>query len=675
MKLTKILATVLCLAAVATACQQPVEEPMNEKGRAINLAVDVDNYTKATDTAFEEGDQIGLHIVIPEGTFLENAKYSYTEGGLVGEKTNYWHKNESVLADLYAYYPYSATGAYKAAGYTFTVNADQNRAGAFTASDLMVAHTTSKPTSEVVELPFRHALSKIVIKIDNQLEEIVDGESRKMEIKDVYFSDVYGTATVRFNEVGSTVSGSKGTIKTANVTIDGEQAYALIVVPQEDVTPKLIVTTTNDKQFTYQLKDKISFSAGKVSTAEITISDKSISTAFTPTISDWVGDNDLQFGQGEEYEGGNEGGNDEGGNKIYLHPGIWESADGQWFAAYFFDGSGSEAKATMTDNDGDGVYECAVPAGMGNVIFCRMNPQWTEFAWNKWENDQMTEQHVYNQTDDLTVGVAPTNHYYITSWDGGAEGKSGGEWNTDGYVVVVPETSGLGVVGSFAASNWESDINLVKTETSDLLVAKGIQFKAYDAFKIRTAGNWNGGVNLGTGDVNYYTHNKYFTAVDNGADISVAEAGTYDIYYNTNTKRIYIMTAGTDISAATEQTSNGPQPDASTMSWGLAGVHNNWGAPDTKLEWDGTIGLYVARNARLEGEFKVRADESWSTNFGSGEVIQLNSDTPTTLYNNNSNNCSINAGNYDVYFWCDATNLKANAKLWVRSVGSAAPKL
>lgn len=652
MKFTKLFLAIAAFAAIATSCETPFEEP-EAQGKIISLRSTMDNFTRATDTAFEEGDQIGLHIVIPQGTYLNNKHFTYTNDALVGDETYYWYPDESIEADVLAYYPYSATGSYSKGGYNFTVNADQSKAGNFTASDLMVAATTSKPTAEAVELPFRHALSKVVVKIDNQLEETIDN---------VWFSEVYGTATVNLKSGDTAVSGRKGTIKTASVTTGGEQAWALILVPQENVSPKLIVTTASEKQYTFQLSGEVTFSAGKVSTATITLSDDTIYTAFTPTISDWTADNDLQFGQSED--GGNTdlpGGDDDNkeGNVIYFHPNMW-GVDGAWFVAHAWDEAGTAEDVTLTDNDGDGVFEGTFSAGMTNILFCRMDPAVSSFSW---------ETGIWNQTVDLTISAAPNNHFHITSWDNG-------EWHDAEYVFDNSTVaSGLGVVGSFAASNWETDVVLMGTDDANVLVAKGIEFRAYDAFKIRTLGSWaDTDVNMGTGDVNYYNPNKYFTATEKGNDIVVVEAGTYDIYYNEGTKAIYIMTAGESYTAATEQTTSGPAPDASTMSWGLVGVHNNWSSPDIPLVWDGTIGLYVAKSATLAGEFKVRADESWSTNFG-GATIAVDTASASALTFNSGTNCTIAAGTYDVYFWFNPDNIKAGAKIWVRSEGMTAPTL
>ena len=652
MKFTKLFFAIAAFAAIATSCETPFEEP-EAQGKIISLRSTMDNFTKATDTAFEEGDQIGLHIVIPQGTYLNNKHFTYTNDALVGDETYYWYPDESIEADVLAYYPYSATGSYSKGGYNFTVNADQSKAGNFTASDLMVAATTSKPTAEAVELPFRHALSKVVVKIDNQLEETIDN---------VWFSEVYGTATVNLKSGDTAVSGRKGTIKTASVTTGGEQAWALILVPQENVSPKLIVTTASEKQYTFQLSGEVTFSAGKVSTATITLSDDTIYTAFTPTISDWTADNDLQFGQSED--GGNTdlpGGDDDNkeGNVIYFHPNMW-GVDGAWFVAHAWDEAGTAEDVTLTDNDGDGVFEGTFSAGMTNILFCRMDPAVSSFSW---------EVGIWNQTVDLTISAAPNNHFHITSWDNG-------EWHDAEYVFDNSTVaSGLGVVGSFAASNWETDVVLMGTDDANVLVAKGIEFRAYDAFKIRTAGTWEGEINLGAGSVNYIQANKYTTAVAGSVDnIIVEAAGTYDIYFNQNTLVVYVMTAGTDIAEATEQTVSGAAPNASTMSWGLVGVHNNWGSPDIPLVWDGTIGLYVAKSATLAGEFKVRADESWSTNFG-GATIAVDTASASALTFNSGTNCTIAAGTYDVYFWFNPDNIKGGAKIWVRSEGMTAPTL
>ena len=105
--------------------------------------------------------------------------------------------------------------------------------------------------------------------------------------------------------------------------------------------------------------------------------------------------------------------------KLYLTPNAnWKQGNAR-FAAYFF-GNG-ETWVSMTDADGDGVYEVQVPTNKTypNVIFCRMNPS---AAANNWNNK-------WNQTSDLVIPTSGANHYTVKegTWD-----KGGGAWSTFG---------------------------------------------------------------------------------------------------------------------------------------------------------------------------------------------------------------------------------------------------
>ena len=121
---------------------------------------------------------------------------------------------------------------------------------------------------------------------------------------------------------------------------------------------------------------------------------------------------------GAELPSKDEVGNDnvETDGTIYLKPNAnWKEA-GARFAAYFFEGD-TNTWMSMTDADGDGVYECGVPSGYSNVIFTRMNPASSDNNWdNKW-----------NQTADLKIPTDGTNCYTVKdgTWDNG-----GGTWST-----------------------------------------------------------------------------------------------------------------------------------------------------------------------------------------------------------------------------------------------------
>lgn len=267
------------LIALAACKKEPSVTPTADN--SINLSASVYGFTKATDTAFEEGDEIGVNVFAGKESWLENALYTYSSTGLTSKTQNAWYDDEELEATLTAYYPYEAgfTG-------TFSVNADQSTVEKYAASDLLVATAKSLPTEEAINLPFKHALSKVVINVDNQLKE---------EIENVWFIDVYGEVTFELSDPETlAASGSKGTVKAYK---SGENKWQFIIAPQADATPKLALTTTSGNQYTFVLNEAVTFSTGKVSTATVTVSTETIYTSFTAEITDWVEDNELNFSQ------------------------------------------------------------------------------------------------------------------------------------------------------------------------------------------------------------------------------------------------------------------------------------------------------------------------------------------------------------------------------------------
>ena len=403
MKKFTILATLVMVALAAISCNNREEPTPQTEQKVISVATSLYNFTKATDTAFEADDAIGIHIVT-NNTYLDNAKYTYNGKAWKGEQTNYWYKDESVTSNIYAYYPYTNAGAYSAEGYSFTINPDQTTPAGYTASDLMVANTTSKPTAEPVYLNFHHALSKVVININSELEETVSS---------VMFCDVFGTAQVSLDGATATASGSKGDVKALNVRDYDvnvkDNVWQLIIVPQAEVSPRLIITTSAQKQYTFDIESATTFAGGKVSTATISLTKESISTSFTTEVTDWTADKELNFGQ--------TGSSDvtPTSKTIFFQPNENWLKDGARFAAYFWNESG-DMWIDMDQVGSSNWYCCKTPEGFANIIFCRMDPSTKENLWeNKW-----------NQSADLTV---PTDNQILYTLEEGEWDNGKGSWS------------------------------------------------------------------------------------------------------------------------------------------------------------------------------------------------------------------------------------------------------
>ena len=221
--------------------------------------------------------------------------------------------------------------------------------------------------------------------------------------------------------------------------------------------------------------------------------------------------------------------------------------------------------------------------------------------------------------------------------------------NGEGPAVEVnPEASAWGIVGAF--NNWDNDIVLYTTSTEGLLVAEGVTIEAYSEFKFRKDKKWD--TNFGA-KYAYTTPNSVVEAVSGGSNCSVSLTGTYDIYLDTAKSKIYIMTAGTNISDAKEQTSNGPKPNPTGVSFGIVGVDTNWGnVADIAMDVDQTTGMYKAANVTLSGDFKIRGNNKWDSGFNyglaNGATVAVGKAIGVT--NGSNTNITAPAGTYDVYF-------------------------
>ena len=213
--------------------------------------------------------------------------------------------------------------------------------------------------------------------------------------------------------------------------------------------------------------------------------------------------------------------------KVYLKPGVWTS-DNAWFAAHFFGAADVDTK--MEDPDGDGIYEATVPNGATGVIFCRMNPKFTEFEWNK---DGEEEQHVWNQTEDLTVPGKDDDKlcYVVSGWD------IPGEWKTYDDATAVPEVdaSAYGVVGSF--QGWNPDAATAMEYVSDnWIVTRGVELYKSDEFKFVKDKSWD--VSYGTSSVAVLEESVETVVVINGQNMRVSKNGKYNLYLNPNDMKV-----------------------------------------------------------------------------------------------------------------------------------------
>lgn len=225
----------------------------------------------------------------------------------------------------------------------------------------------------------------------------------------------------------------------------------------------------------------------------------------------------------------------------------------------------------------------------------------------------------------------------------------------------VPEVTTWAICGDL--NSW-GDTFMYTTETENLYVVKNVTMEAYSKFKVRKDSNWT--TNYG-GNFMYFEANKYMSVWKDGQDMLITTAGTYDIYFkyiSSNEGKLYVVTAGEDYTTAVEQIAEGPQPNPTNVVFGLCGAHNNWGANDTEMALDATLNAYVAKNAKLTGEFKVRGNKTWGAyNYGAASNGTVTVGKGIQVSNGSNTNLKVTSGTYDVYFSYNKN------MVWVMKVG------
>ena len=171
----KRLLTMAAVAALMFSCSEPNQEPEPTPSPTptpipekipITIAT---NITRATDTAFETGDKVGIYVVNePEelkvsGNHADNIAFTYS-GSWTTATPIYW-KDETTKADFYCYYPYTSAIS-NIESYPFAVKADQSNEANYKASDFLWGKTESvAPTKNAVGITVKHTMSNVIIKL------------------------------------------------------------------------------------------------------------------------------------------------------------------------------------------------------------------------------------------------------------------------------------------------------------------------------------------------------------------------------------------------------------------------------------------------------------------------------------------------------------------------------
>ncbi len=267
--------------AMVGCAKQHSPVPAGQSGD-VKFTSNIQTYTlKASDTAFDNGDEVGIFAGTPIGK--DNVKGVVSGTSLNHNSAIKWVDGYNGIIKFYAYYPYVENAT---TNLPFAVQANQNANNGYTRSDLMLASAQSAQTENAVALNFNHAMSKVSIGITNNIPDAT--------VSKVVFENVALEVLVNLETGALTPSDAIPGNITARSIPGG---YELILVPQT-ASPKIRVSLSNGKDYVFEITSAFTFQAGKKASASLVLDPQAEANAvqFTMSVSNWDEDeNPLNF--------------------------------------------------------------------------------------------------------------------------------------------------------------------------------------------------------------------------------------------------------------------------------------------------------------------------------------------------------------------------------------------
>ncbi len=269
----KKLFALLAAVAMLAACNDNGEDVATPAAHRLRIEPVI---TRATEVNFEAGDRIGLKMVSDGVTKADNACLTYAEGVFTGDLN--WYAEATTPASLRAYYPYADP-----APATFSVQANQSTAAAYTASDLMAAAKDDVlPTAAAVSMVFKHKLSKIILNVTNEAGSSIVSATLKGARREASFD---------LEQCAATVVESASAADIVMLPVETDKRYAAIVIPQQ-VALAIEVTLANGATLSQRLASAQLLAGGQYSVV-VRVLPQELKVALSGEIENWTDEGTL----------------------------------------------------------------------------------------------------------------------------------------------------------------------------------------------------------------------------------------------------------------------------------------------------------------------------------------------------------------------------------------------
>ena len=274
-KNTLLLMSALCVLTVS--CQKSDDNENSkeaEQQRYVTFTPSLQAPTRATTTAFEQGDEIGVFAVKRGATLLEAGNYADNERYIYKE-TLFEPVGNGIEADadglaFYAVYPYSANASNNM---TFDVKTNQTTATAITQSDLCTAYC-STTTLKKVDMRFSHRLSRVIVKLQG-----VNLESKKISVT------LKGVKTQTAVDLSKGSFEATGDASDVQMGLTGTNTYEALIAPQQiEAGLEFISVTVDNREVKFSQTSPLTLGSGRQ--AEYTIDVDNV-VVIAGDINDW----------------------------------------------------------------------------------------------------------------------------------------------------------------------------------------------------------------------------------------------------------------------------------------------------------------------------------------------------------------------------------------------------
>lgn len=177
----------LCSALLLNiSCVNQIGEKLSPGTTPISFSTKVtDSSTRVTNTAFEQGDKVGLFAMLSSTSisgnrYIDNIWLECDDAAtLIPEKTVFYPEGDATL-DFVSYYPYQETGiAAKHSSINVSVKTDQSSKENYSLSDFVVATASNiKSSTKAIELEYQHKFIKLQLVLTPE-----EGEDSKDMLK------------------------------------------------------------------------------------------------------------------------------------------------------------------------------------------------------------------------------------------------------------------------------------------------------------------------------------------------------------------------------------------------------------------------------------------------------------------------------------------------------------